>query len=136
MFALYSFKKLEFFEQVGKIHYFRAGSIKRAGRNFEQNSIIEQVLIRASRLENDQNFLVRACSLNRHTRVFKKWESIDNLLGVLACFSGFLQISIGKFCVWLHKSFGRREMSHFLCFPSLQIHWTAPSFKDFAGIVF
>ena len=69
MFALYSFKKLEFFEQVGKIHYFRAGSIKRAGRNFEQNSIIEQVLIRASRLENDQNFLVRACSLNRHTRV-------------------------------------------------------------------
>ena len=69
MFALYSFKKLEFFEQVGKIHYFRAGSIKRAGRNFEQNSINEQVLIRASRLENDQNFLVRACSLNRHTRV-------------------------------------------------------------------
>ena len=71
MFALYSFKKLEFFEQVGKIHYFRAGSIKRAGRNFEQNSINEQVLIRASRLENDQNFLVRACSLNRHTRVPK-----------------------------------------------------------------
>ena len=69
MFILYSFKKLEFFEQVGKIHYFRAGSIKRAGRNFEQNSIIEQVLIRASRLENDQNFLVRACSLNRDTRV-------------------------------------------------------------------
>ena len=69
VFALYSFKKLEFFEQVGKIHYFRAGSIKRAGRNFEQNSINEQVLIRASRLENDQNFLVRACSLNRHTRV-------------------------------------------------------------------
>ena len=69
VFALYSFKKLEFFEQVGKIHYFRAGSFKRAGRNFEQNSINEQVLIRASRLENDQNFLVRACSLNRHTRV-------------------------------------------------------------------
>ena len=67
-----SFKKLEFFEQVGKIHYFRAGSIKRAGRNFEQNSINEQVLIRASRLENDQNFLVRACSLNRHTRVIGK----------------------------------------------------------------
>ena len=70
LFALYSFKKLEFFEQVRKIHYFRAGSIKRAGRNFEQNSINEQVLIRASRLENDQNFLVRACSLNRHTRVY------------------------------------------------------------------
>ena len=41
-----------------------------SGRNFHDIFKNEQALLRASRLENDQKFLVRACSLNRHTRVF------------------------------------------------------------------
>ena len=39
-------------------------------------SINEQVLIRASRLENWPKKLVRACSFNRHTRVVLKLTSV------------------------------------------------------------
>ena len=40
-----------------------------SGRNFHDIFKNEQALFRASRRENDQKFLVRACSRNRDTRV-------------------------------------------------------------------
>ena len=61
--------KFQNYYNFGKCYNFRAGPIKQAGRNFWKILKIEQVLIRTSRLENEQIFLVRACSLNRHTRV-------------------------------------------------------------------
>ena len=57
------------FKQWGKICHFRAGCNKRAGRKYEQKIINKQALIRASRLEKSQKFSLRACLLNRHTRV-------------------------------------------------------------------
>ena len=61
--------KFQNYYNFGKCYNFRAGPIKQAGRNFWKILKIEQVLIRMSRLENEQNVLLRACSLNRHTRV-------------------------------------------------------------------
>ena len=50
----------------------QAGPNEQAGKKNKQNFTIKQVLIRASRLEKSRKKGVRACSSNRHTRVFSQ----------------------------------------------------------------